>query len=468
MQHDAPPLGQPAATRGQWPPALRAFVDGAFAGCRSDGQRDRIEAHLKERIREAIRTSTLYSTNWAVEVLPPHLVAPPMPPPMPPSMPPQVPPPMPLPMPPQMPPQMWLPPRELPPRQLPPRAPLPRQLPPPAPPLAPPLAPPPRVHEVGAAKKSERALRFTKEAAKEGAARAAAVEHAAARKRALIALAEGGIEWDECTIIGTCERIDKRYLRLTSAPDPRTVRPLPVLRRTLAWLKDECKAQASEGLDAAAAKERYHFICDQLKSLRQDLTVQRIRTDFTVHVYEIHARIALEHGDLGEYNQCQAQLKGLYGEGLPGAVGEFLAYRILYLLHTQNGHEMGALMALVERSDERTNAAVIHALDVRAALALANYERFFELYCQAPNMGAYLMDHFVGRERIAALVVACNAYRPSIPIEDHLVTALAFDSAAECRAFLTTAGLLPDGAAQPPSAAALDARVCARLLATAS
>jgi hypothetical protein len=45
-------------------------------------------------------------------------------------------------------------------------------------------------------------------------------------------------------------------------PDPADIRPLPVLRQTLELLKRKWKQE-----------ENYAYICDQFKSLRQDLTV---------------------------------------------------------------------------------------------------------------------------------------------------------------------------------------------------
>ena len=73
---------------------------------------------------------------------------------------------------------------------------------------------------------------------------------------------------------GTCMTVEKSYFRLTQAPDPSEVRPEPVLMETLKMLQSKWNGKKAD----------YKYIDDQFRSLRQDLTVQRIQNDFCVKV----------------------------------------------------------------------------------------------------------------------------------------------------------------------------------------
>ncbi|KAG7382473.1 hypothetical protein PHYPSEUDO_004806 [Phytophthora pseudosyringae] len=235
-------------------------------------------------------------------------------------------------------------------------------------------------------------------------------------KRLQVLTLDGDLDLAAMVIKGTSETVEKEYLRLTSPPHPSTVRPEPVLHKALELVKSKWKKGDRD----------YIYACSQLKSIRQDCTVQHIKNDFTVSVYETHARVALESGDINEFNQCQTQLHELYERLIPGEAIEFLAYRILYCVYVSlqakkgdsNAGQLGMYHVLGMVTPKlRADPAIAHALAVRQAVAMNDYHRFFKLYVGAPNMAGYLMDVMVPAIRLNALRAMCKAYRPTISVQ---------------------------------------------------
>lgn len=84
-------------------------------------------------------------------------------------------------------------------------------------------------------------------------------------------------------LVGTCTQLEKPYFRTTGEVVASSVRPLHILRQTLQLLERKWREEKD-----------YPYVCDQFRSMRQDLSFQHIRNDFTVKVYETNTRIALE------------------------------------------------------------------------------------------------------------------------------------------------------------------------------
>ena len=194
------------------------------------------------------------------------------------------------------------------------------------------------------------------------------------------------------------------FKRTLSISLPSFASPAPVLAKALAhvcaqwWVDDSSGSDDAAPLKKRARRQRnrvqkparceYQYVWTQLKSVRQDLTCQNIRNALTVEVYESHARIAAEVGDMNEFNQCQTQLKQLYvqlntapsdngtnadppvsvlhggaegKDGLwideaPGVVGhptEFLAYRLLYYVLTKSAGDLQRTMATLTPKQRR-------------------------------------------------------------------------------------------------------------------
>lgn len=221
------------------------------------------------------------------------------------------------------------------------------------------------------------------------------------------------IDWDAFALRGTCKDIEKSYFRLTSAPDPSTVRPEPILRKALRRLV---------GL-IASGDVTYFYAQDQFKGMRQDCVVQALKGAIAVDIYEAHARAALEYGDMAEYNQCQGQLRYLYSLKDNEHNAEFVAYRILYQsifsYTNENKSELVGLLeslSILDSQLEKTRH-VRHALAVRKSLVSHNYAFFFKLYATAPALGRALMDVAVPKIRFSCITAFAKAFKPALDVE---------------------------------------------------
>ena len=188
-------------------------------------------------------------------------------------------------------------------------------------------------------------------------------------------------------------------------------------------------------LDKYGKTGDYRYVCDQLKAIRQDLTVQMIRNEFTIHVYETHARIAIQKSDRDEFNQCQSQLKQLYAQNSDNVkclqnAPEFIGYRLIYFILTKNlkGNvkwifffeivkSFYYLFNLIDlnqvimeiRQKYKENVYLSHVLKLCAAWQTGNYARLFQLYKESTHLCKFLIDLFVERERKQALKMIIKA-----------------------------------------------------------
>lgn len=245
-------------------------------------------------------------------------------------------------------------------------------------------------------------------------------------------------------IIGRCTDLEKKYYRLTSEPDPNKVRPQPVLQKSVQFLIDQLDIKP------------YSYIKDQFKSIRQDMTVQHLKNNFTLYVYETNSRISIKNNDLGEFNQCLTQMEYLFDSGeltikdLNVIELEFRCYRNLYLLIVENHSAVldMKLKLFMRNYSSPLELAMLKLTNLTFSLQQSmiegDYFTFFKIVDQFStlDLAYHLINMFIVEKcRIKFLHTISKAYR-KIPNEV-LTQQLGFKqkSLSEFNQFLTKHGL---------------------------
>ena len=123
-------------------------------------------------------------------------------------------------------------------------------------------------------------------------------------------------------------------------PDPATIRPKNVLRSALKMVLQRWAARPADERGPppgaiAGSDDRsvtYTWVTSQLRSIRQDLTVQNLRGKVARRCYSAAVRCALDASDWAEFSPSLSRLFELYKEEGDTPPAEFHAYRMLKLI----------------------------------------------------------------------------------------------------------------------------------------
>lgn len=239
---------------------------------------------------------------------------------------------------------------------------------------------------------------------------------------------------DGGSFTGHSRDLERKYSR--DAPTPEDIRPLPYLLRAFEHISAQAKRREKvEGRNAALK-----YYSEQLKGMRQDLRVQDITNDFTVKVYETHARISLEVGDMGEFNQCQAALKHLYMSPTVDrskcSIADFFCYRLVYLSLGQQFDALSTELVYytnlhLKRKEMKSIVHHIPKSVVQSALRLAHAcdnGDIFTINAVLQNFSEemrYLLRMFLQRRRVLWLNALVSGVKGQVSIR-YVLAALGF------------------------------------------
>lgn len=215
-------------------------------------------------------------------------------------------------------------------------------------------------------------------------------------------------------IVGTCQEVERRYVRVTSQPDPRTVRPEPVLREALARVQE----RERKGRDYEECQDLYMSIC-------QDLRLQQLDGPLAIEVRESFAQCAMRARtgppdgakgmDVKALSDSLLHLQALYAQhpGQPREL-EFALYRMLLWLalaqdagpEQQTGW-VSLAPATAALLPHRAAPLARFGLDVLAAVTAADSARYFAL-AAVPPVGAAEARHIL--ETLLTPPVRARAY----------------------------------------------------------
>ncbi|XP_068602688.1 germinal-center associated nuclear protein [Brachionichthys hirsutus] len=252
----------------------------------------------------------------------------------------------------------------------------------------------------------------------------------------------------------------KEYSRSSAdqeEPLPHELRPLPGLSMTMDYLVTQIMDQFNDN-----SRDWYDFVWNRTRSIRKDITQQRLCCPQTVSLIEkctrfhIHCahhlcqeRVSSFDAKINSENmtKCLQSLKEMYQDLATRDIycpreAEFRQYSVLLKLND------GDILREVQqfRDEVRNSPEVAFAVQAFAAVNNNNFVRFFKLVKAASYLAGCLLHRYFNQVRVKALKTLNLAHTvgprsTAFPVED-LVRMLMFRNNAEASDFSQQRGLV--------------------------
>ncbi|EKE40691.1 SAC3/GANP family protein, partial [Entamoeba nuttalli P19] len=238
-------------------------------------------------------------------------------------------------------------------------------------------------------------------------------------------------------LIGTSQELEKHYFRIKGEAKSSEVRPLQVLYKSLNYVLTKYKEN-----------KKYDYICDQLKAIRQDLTLQHIENEFSIQVYEIHSDISLENNDVSEFIQCASALKQLYKKfGYSNDNPKVIFYisaMILCNMDSKNVSPITNYSLLREIPIEiLLNPNIQFVLNVKRAFDNGEYFTYLKLFKEAIPKFKVIMKLAIEKVRLKGLMLLFMSIGGVIEVND-VMDFLSFSNEEEYHEFISKYPLILD------------------------
>lgn len=231
--------------------------------------------------------------------------------------------------------------------------------------------------------------------------------------------------------IGTSPIKPKSYFRLTSMPKESEVRPKSLL---IEWFNE---------LMSERQNHSYSYLLDQLKGIRQDVSIQNLLKDeFVISLYSQNLSLALENSDWSEFAICLSQLldfifpsnsnnnnnekqeKEEINSFSSERKNEFIALRILWFSFASWKQQLATSFELsnflIQLNNEQIQSKTISiVLKMCLCLFTFDYNHFFKLLAQIENRDIQNLCKYITQQfRIQCTSIICKVYSPTkIPLD---------------------------------------------------